>query len=854
MKKSLIILMLIVFVMPIFIPTISSAGLRDQLRGEASSRPVSSGGGSSAISPEGGGGSTPSGPSTSPNDPIESNPNIVSHTVYTYVNGSFSGNVWEDLKNLDEESGTFTRNNILDENEKGTLNQNNIKLEIRKEGTDEVYATPSIGSDGSYSFNASEEGNYYTRIYYGLLEDNNSVYNNSERVKSILKYNGQDYISSKAGTDNEIDLSWREEIIKSGKGCTQIYLALDCSGSMIINEYNGVSRLEAEINMAKELIEELLEENGNNIYIGIVAFGEYPYKIQGLTKSKQKLFEKLDQALEDATNTEYYAGSTDIRSVLYGIRNNKTKQVTDDGSLVYNDEEYFVNTDRDTSNRYIFLLSDGVPLSDGTTVVYNDDSDQAIENKIKAIVDTTRDEMRAILDEGIYESVLITKTGDEEVDGYVNDMCNIENLKRYLVGIDTAVNKVAEYVKQHILDTTVAENTSSSTIFIEAGLEDSARRAEVNQNYNIVFNNQEASEFLILDNYNSNNSEHREIAKEISDKAYCFADTKSYHLYPKDTQWTTGTENGVNPDGSTYTITYVTVASENIEGVDLVLTQRDNFMIEPTIKVTGVRISLPDGSSLIEDFDRDAGFIDSNLETGKIQEIKGLQNPILYYLDPEITQGSKVDIEYTVILKNTSPVTSLDFSIIAFAPKGFIINPDERLLTVSATNGDYGWSAKNINTLVDDELVEYNEDEQETECARMKLGTAVNNGLVRNSTIGMNGERYVKFVASKLITTGSLKEEKDNYVADVEILEYTTTIGRRMQYANTNAKGVTFIPLETVVPGTYTEEDFTSSDEVIIIPPTGIVYPNSIDIKMIYIVFAILAMVIIGNYIYRRKK
>ena len=237
-----------------------------------------------------------------------------------------------------------------------------------------MYATPTVNSDGSYSFTATEEGSYYVRLYYGLLE--NSDYSNASKVKSVLKYNGQDYICTKAGND-KIDVDYRYEIIASGKGCTQIYLAIDCSKSMIEKE-GEVSRLESQIKSAKKLVEELLDKNDNNIYIGIVAFGEYPRKLQGLTKSKEKLNKKLDQALEEALKTDYYTGTTDIYSVLKGIRENKTKQYKTDGTLSFKQEEYFVTDeeDKNNSNRYIFLLSDGIPLSDGETVVYIYDSEE----------------------------------------------------------------------------------------------------------------------------------------------------------------------------------------------------------------------------------------------------------------------------------------------------------------------------------------------------------------------------------------------------------------------------------------------------------------------------------------------
>lgn len=824
MKRTIAILMIIALIIPI-IPNISYAGITEEARSEALSRPNKVEESKETDKPD-----------TSKNDPVNEDPYKKSGTNIIPIEYGISGNIWEDFGNLDKDIGTYTRNNQLDENEKGTLNQNNIRLEIRKRGSDEVYATPKIDKDGSYSFEATEEGEYYVRLYYGKLDNNNQTYQDSNKVKSVLKYNGQDYICSKAGNAGEIDVDYRYEIIESGKGCTQIYLAMDCSKSMVENKHEGISRLEAQIKSAKKLIEELIDKNENNIYIGIVAFGEYAYKMQGLTKSKEKLNAKLDQILIEAKEKNYFIGSTDIRSVLYGIRNNQTKQYTENGSIFKN-EEYFVNTDKENSNRYIFLLSDGIPLSDGNTVIYKEDSNDTVYKKVEEIIKNTREEIKAVLDDGIKETILITKTGDEEVDRYVEKMCkNVENLNVYLASTDVATKIIADKVKENIFKTSISEGTATETRYLIAGKENAQRRNEINEYYNKTYQYEDSIKFKVIDDYDPNEEEDRKAAQEISNTAYCYADTGTYHLYPKGKEWEGNTETGRNPDGSTYTIKNIYKAEKIIAGVDLVLTARENFMIEPIIKVTGVKIILADGRILTYNLSESAKFTDNQLQQGEIKIVENITEPIVYYIDTEIMHNSRIDIEYTIIVKNTSLIKASDVEIIYYAPEGFYIDSEQNMLTVNYNNKDYGWDITNVGELMNDKLVAPELSKQD--CARIKL-SEVKNNLMRNSEIGPNGERYLKIIASKTLPTSI---EQKSYVGEVEVLGYSNEKGRRMQEGTTAIKSEFSIKkFLSVFAGNKNENDHNKAEKITIIPPTGT--KDNIEIK--YIIYALLGVFVI---------
>ena len=99
--------------------------------------------------------------------------------------GKISGNIYEDLYLFDEDIGTYTKNNILNEKEKGTLNSENVKFVAKKVEDEKYEEIIKINSDGSYSFSPHEYGHYYFRMYYGKIDDEN-IYNNSDSVKNIL--------------------------------------------------------------------------------------------------------------------------------------------------------------------------------------------------------------------------------------------------------------------------------------------------------------------------------------------------------------------------------------------------------------------------------------------------------------------------------------------------------------------------------------------------------------------------------------------------------------------------------------------------------------------------------------------
>ena len=120
------------------------------------------------------------------------------------------------------------------------------------------------------------------------------------------------------------------------------------------------TRLQIAADSAKQLINSLIS-SGENIYVGLVFLSGTNYRAVSLTKN----IEILSKALDEIVNNGWYTPNTNILGAL-----NKAK-------------DSFYNNDKNNSNRYIVLISDGIPTSDGTTQVYRDESEQILRKKYK---------------------------------------------------------------------------------------------------------------------------------------------------------------------------------------------------------------------------------------------------------------------------------------------------------------------------------------------------------------------------------------------------------------------------------------------------------------------------------------
>ncbi len=772
MKRKFVFLFIILITFSILISISNmSIGFTNLSSFSSEVRSMPSGGGSSSTV-------TPPDPGPKPEIPPSST-TTSSKKTETFLT-SISGNVFEDLKNMESSIAKSTGMAVADGekngNEKGIEKVYVELLDSNGNVVDHTYTN----SNGDYNFSPAA-GTYRVRFNYGrFLEDGTT---DVGTIKNVLKYNGQDYYSVSVGGSGTIENSYIREIMTSGKACTQIMLAIDISSSMSDTLSNGETRLQVQLNSAKQLVNSLLEDETDNIYIGIVAFANKGIVWQNLTKNKDRLIEKLDSL--NAT----FSGATNIYDALNCA------------------ETAFVNNTPD-SNRLVFLLSDGVPLSDGSTEIFVEDleNEDIVRQKLVSITSNTKSKMESLISEGINLVTLITKTYDDEIDQFVSDMCNVENIQFFHSDDENVTNVIKSYVKDIILSG-IKENTTEFSTYLSyfKGFDDENRRNEVNNNFSEI-TPEIAQLFKILDYYDGTEPS-ISLAKDFSEKTYMTATTGEYHIdnYPSVSE----TDDTITVNGVTYNKDEYSYSISGYYGQNLGISLRDTFTFDTDIKISAMRLSLSDGQNIFFDVDEQAAFVDKDIGVGETRTFRDVKDIPVYYFDTEITQGSTLEIEYTISVKNISLISSSDISLITYIPENLNFNIDSHLLTLpDYTNEMLGW-----------DVIQYNMPNSSSNsqlCAKINLG---NNAFIRNSCIGNNGERYIKVVYSRYLSSVTTDS---NFSIGAEIYSYSNPLGRRMQSStSTSTIRGQEVKFASMFTANAAEIDYAQSSELIIIPPTG---------------------------------
>ena len=80
---------------------------------------------------------------------------------------------------------------------------------------------------------------------------------------------------------------------------------------------------------------------------------------------------------------------------------------------------------------------------------------------------------------------------------------------------------------------------------------------------------------------------------------WSFADTGIYEIYAYGSSWIEDGGYAKNFDGTEYHIIRKHVANKEVDNQDIVLSSKDNFMADVELKVTGIRLSLANGQTII---------------------------------------------------------------------------------------------------------------------------------------------------------------------------------------------------------------------------------------------------------------
>lgn len=754
-KNKKIMAVAIVFILLIeILCTVSYAGFLDGVRGE-----------SGTYTPP----PTPSDspqtkPSTTPSEG-NSGPSIPTETITCYT--SISGNVYEDLgyANIGTGGSDDTRDN--DNPIEG------VTVNLMSGGG--VVASQVTGPDGSYEFRPSP-GTYSLQFIYG--DTSNIDKNNTALMQKALKYNGQDYITvSVPGKEEYLDTE-RIEIEQSGKGALQFFIALDCSSSMRYTdvEYNGEirSRLDIAVEAAKQLCSTLID-SGDNIYIGLVFFSGTSYRAVSLTKDLTLLY----SALDDINNNDWYTANTNLVGAL---------------DKAY--ESYYNNTD--DSNRYLAVISDGVPTSDGNTETYYNDSDDTLYNKLDTISETTAAKLDEIRSNGVKVISLITYSEDPKEDEYVQKIFN-NGHSTVFQPIEDGY-KTADIIKQALKDYLIShteEKYYSSSHTVLAGYEDAGRREEVDAQFDLMnYNN--TIMFDQIENYNS-----QEVAQELSDKTYMVVNGGENYTITSVPNPSRIEITETDPDtGETKVVKIIQYVEAAYSGRNLVLAQRPGFSLVTDITATGLRVILQNGQQI-----------------GVQTRDPGSDFPIIQTLDKELAQGTTIQIEYTITIKNDSSIQCDYLELINYLPTKFVYDPDTKLITAEGTNGDTGWESISLDDLLAQNLVTQETVDKFRLNSALKL-TLDNAGQGENGFyIAPGGEYTIKYVVSRIIGGYNDIENPDYGIAS-EILGYKNQANRRMTYT---VGAQVAHQLAGAYPGDSQDLDYSdeSTNEVIVIPPTG---------------------------------
>ena len=748
-----------------------------------------------------------------------------------YYNG-IKGNAFEDLGK-----------DFLTREGKEKLKKENIQyIRVDLIGEDgQIKDTKYTDSDGNYAFIYNDgdyiPGKYKLKFTYGFIDESeinqlkSQSYSddNVKKLKEIIKYNGQDYYTELVGGKGNSSFSYSstsgyksqtyaiETIIKTtGKGCAQVFLTIDCSFSMRENKVviNGEekSRLDAELDAAKELIKSLLQDGTKNIYVGIVAYRGSAYRAASLTNNIPLLNDTIEDIRNDTTWNE---ANTDVTAAL---------------EKCY---ESYCNND-ENSNRYIILLSDGIPTKCKNTILYNNDSTSSQIAALEKIAQNTHDALNEMRQNGIQIYGVFISSGDVAGDKLVKDIFDKDDdfyqYNDFQDILNTITVKTWERIEKSLkYNENIEQLDENGENVIEKsyaifGVEDEDRRDQVKDYYSeISYKNINAYEAIDMVVNSNNWTIFLEKVADIAKNAYMTASTDySYEL-----QANPGSRDEIaydyyeeyNSDGEieqksyTYTIHYYPQPIQYV--ANLCIGCRVPFKIVPTISTTGLRVTA------------------SNLQTIQTLSTTEKDLPLISYMEPNLQHGSRVDLEFTITLENPSAIPCKKLSVIVYLPEGF--GYSEKLSYITGKKDDnYTIRSSTVEELKTDGLVD------------PSINTPNNFVVILESKdnfyLGPGAKIETKVMASKLIAS---EVEEMSYKAEVEAFSYKNLSSRRMQYM-----GISDI-LIGMFPGNRKEPDYIdSTNSAVIIPPTG----ASNDMIYVYMAICSLTILLVGIQYLKSKK
>lgn len=370
-------------------------------------------------------------------------------------------------------------------------------------------------------------------------------------------------------------------------------------------------------------------------------------------------------------------------------------------------------------------------------------------------------------------------------------------------------------------------NTAMSDAKDNAG-----RRLQV-INYSETMNNKIAQVLVSHEQENEknfNSSKH----KELIENTYMYADTAKINVKVEYDQ-----TSGSGRDTYTY----------NIRDIDFGLEQRPETNITISNEIVGVKLTLSDGSVIINTAE---GSRHNVLMTPTLGEILG---KIHIYMDEEIMQGAEIEIVHKITVKNDSEVDSYGsgFNVGTTYYTGKNSN-DKTVTTTVEKLIDYvdnslvfkeeknpGWklisntSLESTNKMKETGMLDKNtQTTQKISVAKKETTQVLINESLSNKGLKPGEKAEVYLTLNKVLSAHDETDEL-SYNNMAEIIEISNDVGRRNGSKVVGNQHVEGMPIES---------DADNSDTVIITPPYG---ENKNNSGIIFISVGIL--VIIGSVI-----
>ena len=240
-----------------------------------------------------------------------------------------------------------------------------------------------------------------------------------------------DIDSNKGEVTIELKLSNTKKAVEE-KNYTEVVLLMDNSHSMKYKTNEGKTRKSIIVESAKELVNTIYDTS-KNVKTGIVKFcGEMSLSsplnaatiITNLTTDKQSVLDGLETYEKQSTQS-----STNIQKGLIKAENMFSK---------------------DSGNKIIILLTDGVPTEDGyKNAIKNDDMSMTNET-YNTILENTKKELLKINDEGIRLISVMTGINSNDLDENGNVVTNTEDDLRAVEFYNAKTSDADKIIKNDI--------------------------------------------------------------------------------------------------------------------------------------------------------------------------------------------------------------------------------------------------------------------------------------------------------------------------------------------------------------------------------------------------------------------